>query len=743
MPHTTTLDELLTRWDEAYTNGREISAEELCRPHSSPDLLVAVRDHIRALKQMDGLLKTHCWINDQERVDTELGPVEPVTHQRYAIQSHLAKGGLGTVFVAEDQELRREVALKFILDRFASDADCLASFRAEREITARMQHPGIVPVYGVGQLASGRPFYVMRYVKGRSLKQAIADFYARTTGCSGATAGLPSSAGPAPAEREMEFHKLLTSFIAACHTVAYAHNRCVINRDLKPEHIMLGRYGETMVVDWGLAMRVDPPDATTDSGANTVLADPTTSNSSRGGAGTLMFMSPEQAAGAVFLTPATDIYSLGATLYVILTGQLPFSASGCVHELRQKVIRGEFQPPRRVNPSCSKALDAICRKAMAGRAEDRYPTAEALAADIERHLADQPVSVLPDTRGEAALRWTRRNRGAALTGLLSLVSLTVLAIIASLALLRSSREANAARQASLHTSATFAAKMLGREVENRWLALEVAAADPELIHLLRSWEREPDKSSGASPIHQDCDAWLAQQRKRFDATLPAFSWVVNDRRGIQVGRRALDGKEFHGESFAHRTYFHGRERELTTEQLDLALPIIRPNLSPVFENKSFADESERQHKLTVTCSVPIRDGREIVGVLGMSIEITAFEALRLDSAQQRMALLIDVRPDWRGDRGLVLFHGGQAARIHGKRPALNEQWPVAHADDLSRMLAPAAGGQVASGILPDFRNPEHRQAGGMIAGFAPVWVRPDRQKPCFSGWLVVVCEAAQ
>ena len=534
MPHSHTLDELLARWDEAYHNGRELSAEELCISQSSPDLLARVRDHIGALKKMDGLLKVHGWAEDRDSADTDLAAIEPVTQQRYAIRTHLAKGGLGTVFIAEDQELRREVALKFILHRFAGDADCLASFRAEREITARMQHPGIVPVYGAGQLASGRPFYVMRYVKGRSLKDAVAEFHSRASDLTAT-------------EREMEFHKLLTSFVAACHTVAYAHNRCVINRDLKPEHIMLGRYGETMVVDWGLAMRVDPPNSKTDSGANTVLADPTTSNSSRGGAGTLMFMSPEQAAGAVCLTPATDIYSLGATLYVLLTGQLPFSVATSIHEIRQKVIRGDFLSPRHVNPRCSKALDAICRKAMSGNPEDRYPTAEALAADIERHLADQPVSVLPDSRSEAVLRWTRRNRGAALTGLAALVSLTILAVVAALALLKSSHEANQARQASLHTSATFAAKMLGREVENRWLALEVAASDPELIQLLDRWEGEADKTSGNSALHQEFDAWLARQRRRFDPSHPAFSWVVNDRRGIQVGRQALDGKKFHGE----------------------------------------------------------------------------------------------------------------------------------------------------------------------------------------------------
>lgn len=730
MLDTYALDDLLARWDEAYHNGRDVSAEELCAANSSPDLLVALRKQISALKKVAGMLKTHPWPGDCDDLDTDLRGVLPIAEQRYTIQSHLAKGGLGTVFIAEDCELRREVALKFILDRYTNDADCLASFRSEREITARMQHPGIVPVYGVGQLVNGRPFYAMRYIKGRSLKEATAEFYSRTN-------DLPSG------ERAIEFHKLLTSFVAACHTVAYAHNRHVINRDLKPDHIMLGRYGETLVVDWGLAMRVAPPAANSEPNANTVLADPTTSNSSGGGAGTLLFMSPEQAAGAISLTPPTDIYSLGATLFVVLTGRLPFPTTGSAHEIRQKIIRGDFRSPREVNPTCAKPLDAICLKAMANKIEDRYPTAEALAADIERYLADQPVSVLSDTRGEAVLRWARRNRGAALTGLAALVTLMILAMVASFALLRSSNEANDSHRSSLHTSATFAAKMLGREVENRWLALEVAAADSELVRLLRRWEQVSDKTSGGDPIHGEFDAWLAAQRRRFDDAHPAFSWVINDRRGIQVGRQAKDGKQFHGESFAHRTYFHGGQRELTTERLHLARPIERPNLSPVFENRSFADASERQHKLTATCSVPIRDGAEIVGVLGMSIEITAFEALTLDPAQQRIALLVDSRPDWKDDRGLVLFHGGQVAERHLQPRPANEQWPVVDAAALEQMLAAQAYRQVASGVLFDFHDPANLELDDVDAGFAPVFVRPNRKDARFSGWIVVVCEAAR
>jgi hypothetical protein len=139
--------------------------------------------------------------------------------------------------------------------------------------------------------------------------------------------------------------------------------------------------------------------------------------------------------------------------------------------------------------------------------------------------------------------------------------------------------------------------------------------------------------------------------------------------------------------------------------------------------------------------VPIRDGDQVVGVLGMSIEIAAFEALRLDSDQQRTALLIDARPDWKGDRGIVLFHGRQAARGRSARQVPNERWPVIDSADLAEMLNPQTSGRVRSGVLPRFRDPQRGPWEATAAGFAPVWVRPDRQQSEFSGWLVLVCEA--
>src|SRR5262249_25704158 len=160
--------------------------------------------------------------------------------QRFRILRPHARGGLGAVFVALDSELNREVALKQILDRHADDPDSRGRFLLEAEVTGRLEHPGVVPVSGLGCDAGGRPFYAMRLVKGESLKEAIERFHAI------------GGAGD-PRRWNLELRRLLSRFVAVCNVVAYAHSRGVIHRDLKPANILLGPYGETLVVDWGVA----------------------------------------------------------------------------------------------------------------------------------------------------------------------------------------------------------------------------------------------------------------------------------------------------------------------------------------------------------------------------------------------------------------------------------------------------------------------------------------------------------
>jgi serine/threonine protein kinase len=305
---------------------------------------------------------------------------------RFRILRPHAKGGLGQVSVARDEELHREVALKEIQDRHADDLDSRSRFVQEAEITGGLEHPGIVPVYGLGQYADGRPYYAMRFIRGDSLKEAIERFH--------------KAEGPKrdPGERSLELRKLLGRFLDVCNAIAYAHSRGVLHRDLKPGNIMLGQYGETLVVDWGLAKPVDQPERSADSPEG--LLKPASASGSAptqmGSAiGTPQYMSPEQAAGRLdLLGPASDVYSLGATLYSLLIGQPPVSDpdQGVV---LQKVQRSDFPPPRRLRPDVPRALEAICLKAMALKPEERYATPRALADDVEHWLADEPVGAAP------------------------------------------------------------------------------------------------------------------------------------------------------------------------------------------------------------------------------------------------------------------------------------------------------------------------------------------------------------
>jgi eukaryotic-like serine/threonine-protein kinase len=326
------------------------------------------------------------------------------TDGRFRIVRFHDRGALGEVYVARDQQLHRMVALKRIKLDQAADTDKRARFVVEAEITGRLEHPGIVPVYGLGTYDDGRPFYAMRFIRGDNLKAAIEQFH------------RAEEKGRDPGERNLALLKLLRRFLDVCNAIDYAHSRGVLHRDLKPGNIMLGKFGETLVVDWGLAKSVGRPEAAPASGTmddRTLV--PQSGSDLRGtelGArlGTPAYMSPEQAAGRIDeLGPASDVYSLGATLYCLLTGRAPFNDQDLV-ELLRKVERGDFSPPRKLMGWVDPAVEAICLKAMATEPAERYSTPRALADDVEHWLADEPVSAWREPIRRRLRRWGRRHR---------------------------------------------------------------------------------------------------------------------------------------------------------------------------------------------------------------------------------------------------------------------------------------------------------------------------------------------
>jgi WD40 repeat protein/serine/threonine protein kinase len=337
---------------------------------------------------------------------------------RFEILRRHASGGLGDVFVARDGDLNREVALKAIQARLADHPESRARFMREAEITGGLEHPNIVPVYALGQYPDGRPYYAMRLIRGDSLKRAIERYH---------------TSPHQETERNLELRQLLSRFIAVCNAIAYAHSRGVLHRDLKPSNIMLGQFGEALVVDWGLAKRTaspQPPAAAAGPPAESVASPepPAGGDGSTGpwliagsgsdgdltrsgqALGTPAYMSPEQAAGRLdVLGPASDVYSLGATLYHLLTGRAPFPQED-VGSILRRVEKGDFPPPRRVNRRVPAALEAICLRAMALRPQDRYASAKALADDLEHWQADEAVTAHAEPWTARLGRWVRHHK---------------------------------------------------------------------------------------------------------------------------------------------------------------------------------------------------------------------------------------------------------------------------------------------------------------------------------------------
>jgi tetratricopeptide (TPR) repeat protein/tRNA A-37 threonylcarbamoyl transferase component Bud32 len=374
---------------------------------------LSVRDSLEEIADIDlrDSLINLCLANDAgEETDATNDPdwdIESAatdSEGRFRIVRFHDRGALGEVYVARDEQLHRIVALKRIKVDHAVDRDKCARFIVEAEITGRLEHPGIVPVYGLGTYDDGRPFYAMRFIRGDNLKAAIEQFH------------QAQDKGPSPGERNLALLKLLRRFLDVCNAIDYAHSRGVLHRDLKPGNIMLGKFGETLVVDWGLAKSVGRPEPVP---ASASLDDrtlvPQSGSDLRGtelGArlGTPAYMSPEQAAGRIDeLGPASDVYSLGATLYCLLTGRAPYIDSDLA-ELLRRVERGDFTPPRKLEPWIDPALEAICKKAMANEPTERYLTPRALADDVDHWLADEPVSAWREPVQRLVRRWGRRHR---------------------------------------------------------------------------------------------------------------------------------------------------------------------------------------------------------------------------------------------------------------------------------------------------------------------------------------------
>ena len=327
---------------------------------------------------------------------------------RYELGREVARGGMGVVYAARDRELGREVALKVVAAEMA-DPETIARLRREARIIAHLEHPGIVPVHDVGTLPDGRVFYAMKLVSGKRLDVQVRE-------------------GPPIGER-------LRLFLRICEAVAFAHAHGVIHRDLKPENVMVGPFGEVLVMDWGVAKhREDPPAGNGDAALQ--AGTPPDHHTAHGTIlGTPAYMAPEQARGENDRVDVrAAVYSLGALLYFLLTGRAPGRTKAGPDEPTRTwpgaTPPSAIEPPRRLAPGIPRALEAICLKALAPDPEGRYPKVDDLAADVGRFLEGDGVSAYAENPWQRARRFATRHRTAIALVLAYLVMRIVLLVVA-------------------------------------------------------------------------------------------------------------------------------------------------------------------------------------------------------------------------------------------------------------------------------------------------------------------------
>jgi WD40 repeat protein len=320
-----------------------------------------------------------------------------VERRHYAIVGELAKGGMGRVLEARDLRLGRQVAIKELLPKHR---DAARRFEREARITARLQHPAIIHVYEAGVWPGGEPFYAMPKVPGRSLDKVVAE--KRTL---------------------VERLALVPNVIAVADALAYAHSENVIHRDLKPANVLVGEFGQTVVIDWGVAKDLGEPAPDAKASMALHVRSPSDVTESGGVVGTPAYMPPEQARGEA-VDQHADVYAIGALLYKVLSGVAPYIA----HSSREvlELVKSEAAVPLDVRePGAPPELVAIVAKAMAREPRDRYATAGELAKDLQRFQTGQLVAAHRYTTRQLVWRFLRRYRLALAVGAIALAALVV------------------------------------------------------------------------------------------------------------------------------------------------------------------------------------------------------------------------------------------------------------------------------------------------------------------------------
>ena len=628
--------------EDAVRAGQGFDIEEMLL-----DFPIPYRDKYRS--ELIGIVEELKGSRDSKKSDRSEGTIYDSKCQ-YTEVAPLAQGGMGRVLVALDENFSRQVALKVIQPDSADDERYQKRFLQESLITARLEHPGILPIYSLGVNSDDQPFYTMRLVSGetaKTLTQAIKELHREA---------IDKQAS------NLLRRQLLRRLIDVCNTVAYAHSQGVCHRDLKPANILIGPFGETLVVDWGLAKFFKDPKSlpkpkaaglfTKHSDASTEKSSsPPLSRTHSDGVGTRGYVAPESyRSESIVDWPRLDVYSLGAILYCILTSKSPGSESS--GSLGERSGSYKLQRPRQIVRDIPKALEAVYLKALSPERELRYSTPLELASDIERFLAGQPVSVLRDGLVDRLVRWVSNNRKLAIS-MLVFGSLLTFAI-GVIALQQWSYNASLAEKSQkLTESLTNEMELREKEQKARELAQlqQQIALDRELL-ALKALRTYTDAITSNETL-KNAEGLGQVRRELLEKPIALFEQIQQSKTGtLELSWGYLEQLAKMSEELAKISFEYGDPVQCSRWN-DRSIELYEDLVSKAQEPEVSIEESKRRIRVS---TLPLAGSYRLRGALQMPMDKQASN----DSLQHALELLQKVSEDPIGKEPLL----NELANIH-------------------------------------------------------------------------------
>lgn len=676
---------------------------------------------------------------------------------RYTLLRKLGQGGLGTVWLARDENLSRYVAVKELTREAGANDVALEHFRREAEITGRLEHPGIVPIYQFGHdEKSGKAFYAMRFLGRRTLQDAIEEYHERR-----------SSGG----DDRILLHRLLTSFVSVCHSVGHAHAQNVIHRDLKPANVALDEFGQVTLLDWGLS-KVNDHTGMYDVTGRPEPGDLHDMSSGYGARviGTPLYMAPEQAAGRLEdVDELTDVYGLGGILYTILTGVGPHQTTAQGgntvigrEDFLSRIVSDEVVPPEVRTSGVPPELNAICLKALSSRRYRRYQSAAELAEEIQCYMAGAPVRAYDAPLQRRISRWMVRHPTLAQIALLS-VSLVLIAGIAIALIAREGRQRLAqARFGSavettrdLEVNLTLEASALERDlhfitelplmaaITESQIALrsQSAASDADVVAATESPTTEAVdqnvvKSPAANPAPavrpgnalnaalQTPEQWLERQSELFDGFLranPAYLMMTTCIRE--------EAHQFRELARSERVTAGLRSQRVLSRQLKMAdtsataedmelLDQLRPGAVLLVTNDQFSGGIPTHNRSPLVLS-------GVAAVYDTAGDFFGLNAIELDLGEKLRTLLPAIAPEYvnvlvtdAAGRIVMDYRDGRFMEVSGSESVLHAFPELAELFQQDSSVRELGDGQTVYATLVQLGQPSAPAQVGIVASIA-------------------------